>query len=247
MQSPRSLHVQRHGTGHHRYVSYLLRTLLASLSALAMLGLLTACGGGTSTDAEQTTAGAETIPESATYVADATAADGKKMTIGIAVDGDDVAAYACNGTDDEAWFFGTRHDGAIDITGRFRDTLQARFDGGRLSGDLMMNGMAYRFEALPVTGDAGIYTADHDGVRATWVVREDGSAVGVQFSPATGQKLEQSDLQRLADEEFRAQVRNKRRLTAAAQINFLADRSARSTINGAPVTPTPVAGTFRLT
>ena len=38
-------------------------------------------------------------------------ADGKTMTIGISVDGDQIAAYACNGTDDEAWFFGNQTDG----------------------------------------------------------------------------------------------------------------------------------------
>ncbi len=44
-------------------------------------------------------------------MADMVAADGKKMTIGISVDGADIAAYACNGTDDEAWFFGNQTDG----------------------------------------------------------------------------------------------------------------------------------------
>ena len=43
-------------------------------------------------------------------------ADGKKMTIGISVDGDQITAYACNGVDDEAWFFGNQADGRLDIT-----------------------------------------------------------------------------------------------------------------------------------
>ena len=111
-----------------------------------------------------------------------TAADGKTMTIGISVDGDEVAAYACNGTDDEAWFFGNQTDGSIDIKSRFRDTLQAEFDGGNVDGDLNMNGVAYQFTAKPVTGEAGMYTAELDGTRASWVVRENGSAVGVQFT-----------------------------------------------------------------
>ena len=53
-------------------------------------------------------------------------ADGKPMVIGIAVDGDQIAAYACNGTDDEAWFFGNQKDGKIDITSKFKDTLNGR-------------------------------------------------------------------------------------------------------------------------
>ena len=91
-----------------------------------------------------------------------------------------------------------------------------------------------------------MYTAEFDGVRASWVVRPDGSATGVQFSPTTGQKLEQSDLQQLADDQFRAQVRNTRKLQQAQQITKLPNGSMSSTINGTQVTPTLVNGTFRL-
>ena len=110
-----------------------------------------------------------------------------------------------------------------------------------------MNGVAYEFTAAPVSGVAGMYTADVDGVRASWVVREDGSAIGVQFSPTTGQKLEESDLQQLNAEQFRTQVRNTRQLQRAAQIDKLSNGSMGSTINGRQVTPTLVTGTFRLT
>jgi hypothetical protein len=230
------------------------RTLLVGVSALVALGALSACSGGTSTEATPTseaapattTATESAFPQSARYVADMTAADGKTMTIGISVDGTDIAAYACNGTDDEAWFFGNQTDGKFDITSRFRDTLKAQFNGTDVEGDLTMNGVAYKFTAAPVSGVAGMYTADLDGVRASWVVREDGSAIGVQFDAATGQKLEQSDLQQLADDQFRAEVRNKRQLQQADQIEFLQNKTVRSTINGRDVTPTLVTGTFRL-
>ena len=66
-----------------------------------------------------------------------------------------------------------------------------------------MNGVAYEFTAAPVSGAAGMYTADFDGVRASWVVRDDGSAIGVQFSATHRPKLEQSDLQQLNDDQFR--------------------------------------------
>ena len=231
------------------------RTLLVSVSALVALGTLSACSGGTSTEATSTseaapattTATESAFPQTARYVADMKAADGKTMTVGISVDGADIAAYACNGTDDEAWFFGNQTDGKIDITSRFRDTLAARFNGTDVEGDVTMNGVAYEFTAAPVSGVAGMYTADVDGVRASWVVREDGSAIGVQFSPTTGQKLEESDLQQLNAEQFRAQVRNTRQLQRAAQIDKLSNGSMGSTINGRQVTPTLVTGTFRLT
>ncbi len=168
-----------------------IRTLLVGVSALVALGTLSACSGGTSTEATSspqpapatTTAAESAFPQSARYVADMKAADGKTMTIGISVDGADVAAYACNGTDDEAWFFGNQTDGKIDIKSRFRDTLTAQFNGTDVAGDLTMNGVGYKFTAAPVSGVAGMYTADFEGVRSSWVMREDGSSIGVQFSP----------------------------------------------------------------
>jgi hypothetical protein len=109
------------------------------------------------------------------------AADGKTMTTGISVDGASIAAYACNGTDDEARFFGNQTDGKLDIKSRFHDTLKAEFTGSDVAGDLTMNGVAYTSTGAPVSGAAGMYTADFEGVRASWVVRQDGSAIGVQF------------------------------------------------------------------
>ena len=229
-----------------------LHTLFAGVSALLALCTLSACSGGSSTDATNTSeavttppATAKPFPQSARYIADMKAADGKPMTIGISVDGASVAAYACNGTDDEAWFFGNLADGKIDVKSRFRDTLKAEFTGADVAGDLTMNGVAYTFTAARVSGAAGMYTAEFEGARASWVVRPDGSATGVQFSPSTGQKLEQADLQQLADDQFRAQVRNTRKLAQAAQLTKQGGAMS-STINGRQVTPTLVTGTFRL-
>ena len=231
-----------------------LRTLLVGVSALIALGTLSACSGGKTTEATNTSeavttppaATAAPFPQSARYIADMKAADGKTMTIGISVDGASIAAYACNGTDDEAWFFGNQTDGKIDIKSRFRDTLKAEFNGSDVAGDLTMNGVAYKFTAAPVSGAAGMYTADFEGVRASWVVRPDGSAIGVQFSPSTGQKLEQSDLQQLADDQFRSQVRNTRSSSRPRRSSSCQNASMSSTINGHQVTPTLVTGTFRL-
>ena len=228
----------------------LTRTLLVGISALVALGTLSACSGGSSTKASSsaeapttTAAASDKFPQSARYIADMTAADGKTMTIGISVDGSEVAAYACNGTDDEAWFFGNQTDGKIDIKSRFRDTLNAEFDGSNVAGDLNMNGVAYQFTAAPVSGDAGMYTAVLDGVRASWVVRENGSAIGVQFN---GVNLDAADVQQLNDAQFRAEVRNKRQLQQAQQITRLANGRASSKINDRDVEPTLVNGSFRL-
>ena len=232
-----------------------IRTLLLAVIALLALGTLSACSSGTTTESTKasetsaTTAPAtpETFPQSAKYIADMKAADGKAMTIGIAVDGDKIAAYACNGTDDEAWFFGNQKDGKIDITSRFKDTLTAEFNGKDVAGDLTMNGVAYEFTAPSVPAPAGMYTAEFEGVRASWVVRPDGSALGVQFNGGvSGRDFEQAELQQLNELQFRNSVRNKRQLQQAQQIELLQNRSARSTINGHEVTPVIVNGNFRL-
>ena len=235
----------------------LTRTLLVGISAFVALGTLTACSGGSSNQATSsseapttTTASAEAtptaFPQSARYIADMTAADGKTMTIGISVEGDEIAAYACNGTDDEAWFFGNQADGTIDVKSRFRDTLNAQFDGTNVEGDLNMNGVAYQFTAKPVTGEAGMYTAELDGIRASWIVREDGSAIGVQFGTSSVGDITQAEIQQLNDAQFRAEVRNKRQLQQAQQITRLSTGAMSSKINGQDVTPTLVNGSFRL-
>ena len=230
------------------------RTLLVGISAMVALGTLSACSGGSSTEATSssetatttTAAEAKPFPQSARYIADMKSADGKTMTIGISVDGAEVAAYACNGTNDEAWFFGNQTNGLIDLKSRFRDTLAAEFDGANVEGNLMMDGVAYEFIAAPVSGAAGMYTAEADGVRASWVVREDGTAIGVQFRTSSVGDITQSEIQQLADAQFRAQVRNKRQIQQAQQITRLSDGQMNSTINGRQVTPTLVTGNFRL-
>jgi hypothetical protein len=234
-----------------------IRILLPGVIALLAFGTLSACSSGTKETAETPAASGTSatpapateapFPQSAKYIADIKSADGKPMVIGIAVDGTEIAAYACNGTDDEAWFFGDQKDGKIDITSRFKDTLKAEFDGKDVVGDLTMNGVAFTFSAAAVPAPAGMYTADLDGVRASWVVRPDGSATGVQFNGGiSGRDFEQAELQQLNELQFRNSVRNKRQLQQAQQIEVLANRSARATINGHDVTPVVVNGTFRL-
>lgn len=158
----------------------LTRILFVAIGAMLALATLSACSGGSSPEssptagAPTTSAAARPFPQSARFVADMKPPDGKPMTLGISVDGGEVVAYACNGTDDEAWFFGNQTDGTIGLKSKFRDTLNARFDGTDVDGDVTMNGVTYAFTAAPVSGEAGIYTADRDGVRATCVVRPSG-------------------------------------------------------------------------
>lgn len=227
------------------------RTLLAGAAAMLALGTVS-CTGGTSTEAGSSSATvapssstATPFPASARYMAD-TEKDGKKMAIGISVDGDSVTAYACNGTDDEAWFFGNQAAGSIDITSKLRDNLDATFTGNDVKGALTMNGITYDFTAAPVSAPAGMYTAALDGARASWIVRPDGSVTGVQFNGGiSGRDFEQAELQQLNAAQFQAQVRNKRKLQQADQAVKLSNNTLISRINGTQVTGQLVTGTTR--
>jgi hypothetical protein len=230
-----------------------LRTLLIGVSAMVALGTLTACSSGSSTEATSSQASSSSaapataapFPQSARYMADIEK-DGKKMAIGISVDGNDITAYACNGVDDEAWFFGNQANGAIDIKNKFRDTLNASFTGSDVKGDLTMNGVSYDFTAAPVSAPAGMYTASLDGVRASWIVRPDGSVTGVQFNGGiSGRDFEQAELQQLNAIQFQNQVRNKRILLQANQSVKLANNKLTSKINNTDVTADLVTGNTR--
>lgn len=230
------------------------RSILVGASALLAFGTLSACSSESTTEATSSpepapqTSTVAPFPESARYMADMPAAGGKTMTIGISVDGTEVAAYACNGTDDEAWFFGNQTDGAIDLKSRFRDTLAADFNGTDLTGEVTMNGVEYTFTAASVSGVAGMYTAESAGTRASWVVRPDGSATGVQFSGFSqgNRTFDPFNLDEFSDFDVRNDVRPTRKLAPAGPIEFAPDDSPKASINGVSVTPTLVTGTFRL-
>jgi len=169
------------------------------------------------------------------------------MAIGISVDGTSVAAYACNGINDEAWFFGDTKGGAIDLNSKFRDRLQANTTGSELTGELTMNGITYPFTAVPVTGAAGMYTAAVNDTRSSWIVRPDGSVTAVKFDVGvSNRRLEQAKTEQLDAATFQAQVRDTRVLTPADTNVRVADGKLTSEINGTDVVGVLVTGTFRL-
>ena len=226
-----------------------LRTLLAGVVAVVALGTATACSGGSSTTAQSPTpssspAAATNFPNSAHYIADMPMAGGKTMTIGVAVEGDKIAAYACDGSTDEAWFFGNQKDGSLDITSRYQDTLKASFNGTDVVGQLTMNDVSYTFSAASVPAPSGMYTAEANGVRASWVVRPDNTITGVQFKKSNDSDT--ADLVQANEQKFRDQVRQRRlarQLQAAPPLEF---GTWRSTVNGVPVTAILVNGDTRL-
>jgi hypothetical protein len=226
-----------------------VRTLLAGVVAMVALSTVTACSSGSSTDAKSSTPSSSAVvvkdfPKAAHYIADMPMSDGKTMTIGVAVEGDKIAAYACDGSTDEAWFFGTQKDGALDITSRYQDTLKASFNGTAVVGQLTMNEVNYTFTAAAVPAPSGMYTAEANGVRASWVVRPDNTITGVQFKKSNDSDT--ADLVQANEQKFRDQVRQRRlarQLQAAPPLEF---GTWRSTINGTPVVAILVNGDTRL-
>jgi hypothetical protein len=226
-----------------------LRTALAGVIAMVALSTVTACSGGSTTEAKSSTPSSSAaivkdFPKSAHYIADMPMSDGKTMTIGVAVEGDKIAAYACDGSTDEAWFFGTQKEGALDITSRYQDTLKASFNGTAVVGQLNMNDVNYTFTAAAVPAPSGMYTAEVNGVRASWVVRPDNTITGVQFKKSNDSDT--ADLVQANEQKFRDQVRQRRlarQLQAAPPLEF---GTWRSTINGVPVVAILVNGDTRL-
>ncbi|MBB3603637.1 hypothetical protein FHT40_003298 [Mycolicibacterium sp. BK556] len=226
-----------------------LRTLLACVIATVALGTVTACSGGSNTTANSPTptssaAAVKDFPKSAHYIADMPMAGGGTMTIGVAVEGDKIAAYACDGSTDEAWFFGTQKDGALDITSKYQDTLKASFNGTAVEGQLTMNNVNYAFTAPSVALPSAMYTAAANGVRASWVVRPDNTITGVQFK--TSNDSDTSDLVQANEQKFRDQVRQRRQARLLQPAPPLAFGTWTATVNGVPVTAIRVDGDTRL-
>jgi hypothetical protein len=204
------------------------RTLVVGASALFALGMLTACSGSTQQVASPTSVITSTVapmPSSATFIADMPETDGTTMTMAIAVAGEKVVAYTTNGTNDEAYFFGTQKDGHMDLMSMYGDNLEASFDGKTVSGKVTMNetGAApVKFAATSVAAPAGMYTAAHDNSRATWVVRPDHTITGVMDNSAPGDH-KVTDAIMVHDQAFKDQVRQmrqKRQLQQAPQMTY---------------------------
>ncbi|HRD12105.1 MAG TPA: hypothetical protein PLI79_09620 [Mycobacterium sp.] len=191
-------------------------------------------------------ANAVTMPSGATYIADMPADAAEAMTLAVTVDGDRVVAYGTNGSDEEAWFFGTQRGGRIDMMSMYADRVQAAYDGATLTGTLTMNGDGnpHAFTAAAAPAPAGIYTATMDGARASWVVRPDRTITGVMDNSAPGDH-KVSDAQAAASRQYQEQVRQMRLDQQMQQAPPMHYGTWSTVIHDRPVTATPVSGAMR--
>jgi hypothetical protein len=228
------------------------RALLVGVGAVLALGMFSACSSGTSeqaaTTTETTSAEAPTtaaaMPQTATFVAQMPEQDGHAMTMAVTVQGDQVAAYACNGTDDEAWFFGSRKDGVMNLTSKFMDTMTATYNGAELTGTLTMDNVPQPFSARLAAEPAGIYTAAMNGERASWIVMPDGQAMGIQNRTSRrDDELIGEILQQQQDFQDKVrQMRLDRQLQQAPQLNM---NTMDAAMDGTMVKVTRVTGSTR--
>lgn len=210
---------------------------LAAATALATVGLAGLCA---------PTAGAVTMPAEATYIADMAAGSSEPMTLAVTVDMDRVVAYATNGSNEEAWFFGNQNAGKIDTMSMYADRIQATYDGTTLRGTLTMNGdpAPHPFSAAVAAEPAGVYTATMGGARATWVVRPDRTITGVMDNSAPGDH-KVTDAIAMQDEQFRDQVRQMRLDQQMQKAPPMKYGTWTAMIHDVPVTATPVDGAMR--
>lgn len=203
-------------------------TLIAGM--LVAFGALTACDSDTSD------------PQSETYIAQLPAPQGQPpMVLAVSIQGDQVAAYACNNTNDEAWFFGTRKDGAIDLTSLFQDRLQATADCENLNITLTMNDVPLTGTAAKVEPPAGMYTATAGDARASWIVLPDQSVVGVVSANSKNDR-EVIDAINKQQQDFKDKVRQARLDRQLQQAAALTSGSWTSQLSGQSVTAVSVTG-----
>jgi hypothetical protein len=217
------------------------RIRLLTLLAGFVVALVTGCGGDTKTP-ESTPSRGETPPstaaasQNATFVVDGLAppVGQPPMTLAVSIDGNNVAAYACNGVDDEAWFFGTQKDGAVDLKSKYGDVLKAKIEGNTLDGSLTIKDYSYAVKAAKAPEPAGIYTATAGDARATWIVMADQKTTGV-FQPNSKRDREVIDQINAQQADFQQQVRQARLDRQLRQAPQLAVATMSADMNGSTV------------
>ncbi|HEX7426840.1 MAG TPA: hypothetical protein VF328_07710 [Mycobacterium sp.] len=156
----------------------------------------------------------------------------------IAVEGEKVVAYATNGTNNEAYFFGTQKNGQME--------LKASFDGSNINGEMAMNdegATVQKFAATRVQAQAGMYTAARGNSRATWIVRPNNTAVGVMDNSAPGDH-KVTDAIAAKDQAFKDSVRQKRHDRQLQQAPPLQMDTMEADMNGSMMPVTRVTGSM---
>jgi hypothetical protein len=212
-------------------------------AAVIALGGVAACD--KSSDSRSPSNPVVAMPQIGTFVVAMAPQEGQPpMMLAVTVDGGNVAAYACNNTNDEAWFFGSQRDAAMDLTSTYGDHLKASYDGTNLNATLTMNDVTYTGAAQLAGPPAGIYTASAGDARASWIVSPDQTVVGVTSANSKRDRevIDQINAQQQAFKDKIRQARLQRQLEQSAKLNT---GNFTATVNGTTVTAQRVTGNMQ--
>ena len=118
--------------------------------------------------------------------------------VGVAVDGEAVTLYICDGNAEEGtvtiaqWFVGDVVDDAIDITAPNGRRIEVAVEADRASGKVTFpDGTVREFTAMLSTGKAALFRSEFqigdDSYVGGWLIQEDGSVRGAIFKSGSGE------------------------------------------------------------
>lgn len=118
-------------------------------------------------------------PAAADQTAYAGRTSGNEATIAIVVQGDQVAAYICDGKQVEAWLEGTITDGELNLQGNDDASATGVVSDGAVFGTVQVQGKQWPYAAQRAESPAGLYEGNGASARVGWIVLQDGSQTGI--------------------------------------------------------------------
>jgi hypothetical protein len=113
--------------------------------------------------------------------------------IAVAVVGGQAAAYFCDGSRVESWLRGTASEGELNLRSKDGDSLEARLDGSKITGEIEINDERLDFTIGEAKRPAGLYRAEGSSTTIGWIILADGTQVGIQ-TDARGQSTAAPEL-----------------------------------------------------
>jgi hypothetical protein len=102
------------------------------------------------------------------------------LAVAVAIKGDRAVGYLCNGKSIEAWLTGTVSGGRVSLAADDGSTVDARFNGERVTGVAAKGDEQYAFDLEEADPPAGLYRRKDDESTIGWIVLPDGSQVGIE-------------------------------------------------------------------
>lgn len=125
--------------------------------------------------------GAE-FPDEAVYAGKDTTG---KVAVAVAIKGDRAVAYLCDGESLEAWLTGTVDGGRVALQSNRGATVDARFNGKRVTGVAAEGDDQYAFDLDKADPPAGLYREQSSDTTIGWIVLPDGRQVGIKNTGGT--------------------------------------------------------------